>query len=151
MNERPSDHWAADGGTAVGVLAVDDQLCFRELLREVVAATSGFYLVGEACSGEEAIAVADLLAPEVVLMDIRLPGMDGISATKAILGRHPGIAVVLISVDDPDRDPGARSLGKRVARVCKCDLRPQTLRDVWAEARSARLGHDPSQPACSTS
>ena len=137
MPDGPHQLEAAEGRRDVRVLAVDDQIACREALREVVAAASGFVLVGEASTGEEAVEAADRLAPQVVLMDVRLPGIDGISATRTILGRHPDVVMVLVSVDDPAGEPGVRSLGEAVSSVCKHDLRPQTLRDVW-QTRSRR-------------
>ena len=77
----------------------------------MIAAARGFVLVGQATSGEEAVRAVDRLSPQLVLMDVRMPGMDGIEATRAILERHPGVVVVLISVDDPTLFPGATSLG----------------------------------------
>jgi len=119
----------------VTVLAVDDQESFRGTLRELVAAAEGFVLVGEASTGDEAIHAADDLEPALVLMDVHLPGMDGISASRAILNRHPQTVLVLISVDDPGREPGVSLLGEAVSSVCKQDLCPRTLREVWETAR----------------
>jgi len=118
----------------VAVLTVDDQESFRAVLRDVIDATAGFVLVGEACSGEEAVSVVDSLSPELVLMDVRLSGMDGVAATRAIITRHPRTVVVLISAEDPELAPGVETLGEAVARVRKQHLRPQLLRDVWAQA-----------------
>jgi len=118
----------------VAVLTVDDQDCFRDALRDMIAATAGFVLVGEACSGEEALSAVDLLAPELVLMDVRMPGMDGVAATRAIITRRPRTVVVLISAEDPELAPGVEALSQAVARVRKQHLRPQLLRDLWADA-----------------
>src|SRR6185437_2280350 len=64
--------------SGVSVLVVDDQEPFREVAREVVAATDGFKLIGEAASGEQALAAADELCPQLVIMDKRLPGLSGV-------------------------------------------------------------------------
>jgi len=115
----------------VTVLVVDDHDPFREAMRDMVAGTDGFALVGEASSGEEAARAAGMLAPELVLMDVTMPGMGGIAAARAILNMHPETMVVLISVDDPSLHPGTDSLGEAVACVRKQDLKPSRLRELW--------------------
>ena len=104
---------------------------FRDALVEMVAAARGFELVGQATSGEEALRAVDRLSPQLVLMDVSMPGMKWIEATRAILGRHPGTIVVLISVNDPSLFPGAGSLGDSVSCMCKQDLGPNRLRQLW--------------------
>lgn len=78
------------------ILVVDDHQRFRAVACAVLTA-SGWEVVGEAGSGEEAIAAAQATHPDVVLMDVRLPGIDGIEATRRILTRLPGTDVVLVS------------------------------------------------------
>ena len=123
--ERGAEH-------QVPVLVVDDHRAFREALRALVDASSGFAVAGMACSGEEAVHAAESLAPEVVLMDVVMPGMGGIAAARAILDRCPEMMVVLISVDDPALRPDASALGTTVRCVRKQDLRPAQLRQLWA-------------------
>jgi len=118
----------------VAVLTVDDQESFRSVMRDLIDATAGFVLVGEACSGEEAVSAVDALAPELILMDVRMAGMDGVAATRVITARHPDAVVVLISADDPESAPGVEALSDAVARVPKQHLRPDVLREVWADA-----------------
>ena len=75
-----------DGSTkTVSVLIVDDQLPFRAAARTVIGLTAGFEVASEAASGEEAVALVDESPPDLVLMDINLPGMSGIDATCEIL------------------------------------------------------------------
>jgi CheY-like chemotaxis protein len=128
-------------GRDVKILAVDDHRAFREALRDLVAAVPGFVLVGQASSGEEALRTVDRLAPELVLMDVGMPGMGGIAATQAILRRRPGVMVVLISVDDPALHPDAGTLGDGVVCARKQDLRPAQLWELW-EAHRADGGED---------
>jgi DNA-binding NarL/FixJ family response regulator len=124
-------HEASGEHRDIKILAVDDHRAFREALRDLIAAAPGFVLIGQACSGEEAVRAVESLAPELVLMDIAMPGMGGIAATRAILSRRPKVLVVLISVDDPAVYPGARALGDGVLRARKQDLRPGQLRQLW--------------------
>jgi two-component system invasion response regulator UvrY len=81
----------------LNVLLVDDQLPFRIAARSLLEAEDGYTVVGEAADGEEAIALATRLRPELILMDVRLPGMNGIEATRRILASFPWVMVVLLS------------------------------------------------------
>src|SRR6476620_7299237 len=88
-----------EGGNVppVRVLVVDDQAPFRQAARAVVSMTPGFDVVGEAESGEAAIEMAGVLAPDVVLMDVNLPGINGLAACRAIVAEHPATTVLLLS------------------------------------------------------
>ena len=70
--------------TEVRVLTVDDQVVFRRAARDVITATPGFEPVGDAESGEEALAEVERLRPELVLLDVRMPGIGGIEAARRI-------------------------------------------------------------------
>lgn len=83
--------------SAVAVLIVDDQEPFRAVARRLVGRVDGWRVVGEATSGEDALAQATALRPGLILMDIHLPGISGIEAARRIHQQHPEIAVVLIS------------------------------------------------------
>jgi len=136
--QSETEVWAARLGSEarVGVLIVDDHEVFRDALQELIAAAPGFVLVGEACSGEESLRAIELLSPQLVLMDVTMPGMGGIAATRAILNRDPDIVVVLISVDDPSLHPGAGDLEGAVTCARKQDLRPNQLSQVWETLHS---------------
>ena len=134
---RKSPHGVADGSADIPTLTADDHSVFRETLRDLVAAAPGFVLVGEACSGEEAVSAVDRLSPRLVIMDVVMPGMDGIVAARVILSRHPELVVVLVSVREPDLYPGATALGSTVVLSRKQDLRPSSLGDFWESQHGA--------------
>lgn len=118
----------------VRVLIVDDQAPFRAVARTVVGLSNGFDVVGEAESGEDAVTKADELTPDLVLMDINLPGINGIEATRRILATHPDTTVVLLSTYQ-EHDLPADALTAGAARyVHKEDFGPDVVRDVWAAA-----------------
>ena len=79
------------------VLLVDDQPPFRMAARSLLEADDSYVVVGEASDGEDAVALAHTLRPELILMDVRLPGMNGIEATRRILMGDPATIVVLLS------------------------------------------------------
>jgi DNA-binding NarL/FixJ family response regulator len=117
----------------VQTLVVDDQEAFRDVLRDIVGATPGFELVGEAASGEAALALVGELSPQLVLMDIRMPGIGGIEATRVLARGRPDLPIVLISVEDFDSLPAAIRQCGAVAFLRKQELRPQRLHELWAE------------------
>ena len=81
----------------VKVLIADDQTLFREGIKDVLTGEKWISVVGEACDGEEAVALAKKLKPDVILMDIKLPKMDGIVATKLIKKTEPNINILMLS------------------------------------------------------
>ena len=116
---------------SVSVVTVDDQAVFRGVARELIEATPGFESVGEAESGEAALAVVDQVRPQLVLVDVRMPGMDGIETSQRIKEKHPSTVVVLISIEDaPNIPSGAADCGASVL-VRKQDFGPKKLRDIW--------------------
>jgi len=118
--------------TAVRVLTVDDQALFRGIAREVIDATPGFEVAGEAVSGEEALAAVETLAPQLVLLDVRMPGMDGVEVARRLTATHPETVVVLISVEESVDVPSAAQLTEKVPLVRKRDFGPRLLRRLWA-------------------
>jgi DNA-binding NarL/FixJ family response regulator len=124
MDARPS----AGDGASLSVVVVDDQATFRGVMREVVEAAAGLELVGEAESGEDAIAAVAELAPQVVIMDKRMPGIGGLAACRAITERDPQITVILCSVEDPD--PVIAEAHGAAAMIRKQDLSRARLLDM---------------------
>jgi two-component system, NarL family, invasion response regulator UvrY len=117
---------------SVSVVTVDDQAVFRTVARDVIQATSGFKALGEAGSGEAALALVDKLRPQLVLLDVRMPGMDGIEAAQRIKSAHPSTVVVLISIEDSTNLPAGAMDSGADALVRKQDFGPRLLRRLWA-------------------
>jgi len=86
----------------IRVVIADDHLLVREGLRSVLAVADDILLVGEASDGAEAIELAGTLSPEVMLMDLRMPRVDGMEAIRQIKARHPAIEIVILTTYDDD-------------------------------------------------
>jgi DNA-binding NarL/FixJ family response regulator len=115
----------------VGVLAVDDQPIFLDVAHEVVAATPGFYWLGGATDGREALDAVGKLEPTLVLLDVRMPGMDGIETAQRIAESHPDVIVVLVSVDESPALAPAVAASGAVTLVRKQEFGPEMLRRLW--------------------
>jgi two-component system invasion response regulator UvrY len=124
----------------VSVLIVDDQAPFRLAAGAVVQRTPGFELTGEAGTGEEAVERAVELAPSLVLMDISMPGISGIEATRRILADRPGTVVFLCSTYQLADLPGDAATSGAVAYVNKEELGPEMLRRLWDRRAEGRRG-----------
>lgn len=116
--------------TAVEVLIVDDQPPFRDVARTLVSLLQGWHVIGEAASGEEAVEAVGRSRPNVVLMDINLPGISGIEATRQIVAACPSVRVVLLSTYQADDLPADALACGAAAYVRKEDLTPKVLRDL---------------------
>jgi NarL family two-component system response regulator YdfI len=86
----------------IKVLIVDDHQVVREGLRAILEASEDLTLIGEAGDGSEGVRLASELQPDVVLMDLRMPGMDGIEAIERIKALHPAIEIVILTTYDDD-------------------------------------------------
>jgi DNA-binding NarL/FixJ family response regulator/class 3 adenylate cyclase len=129
QQERPEDAATAP----VRVLVVDDQRPFREAAKLVVDATIGFEVVGEAESGEAAVELATTLKPDLVLMDVNLPAMDGMEATRRILDALPETTIIALSTEV---GLATRAVASGAATfVSKSEFDPDRLVGAWASAR----------------
>lgn len=88
----------------IRLLLVDDQSLFREALRTLLGLQPDFEIVGEAANGQEAIAAAASLQPQVILMDLRMPVMTGVEATRRIVAAHPDSRVLVLTTFDEDAE-----------------------------------------------
>jgi two-component system response regulator AlgR len=118
--------------SVIRVLVVDDQLAYRRALATVVAETDGFDVVATATSGEESLAMAGEMRPDLVLMDVNLGGMSGIDAARQLSGTPDGPVVVLLSTYDEDEFDLAGC--GAAAYVAKETFGPDRLSELWDDA-----------------
>ena len=118
----------------VRVLIVDDQQPFREAARMVVEVTDGFEVAGDAESGEAGVDRALELRPDLVLMDVNLPGIEGPEATRRILAQLPEVVVFLVSTYDPAEYESKAAESGAAAYIPKSTFGPTTLEEAWAAA-----------------
>jgi len=88
----------------IRILIVDDQALFREGLKTLLSVQSDFEIVGEAENGQEALRMVLQHKPHVVLMDLRMPVMDGVTATRRLKENHPDSRVLVLTTFDDDED-----------------------------------------------
>jgi DNA-binding NarL/FixJ family response regulator len=120
----------------VRVLIVDDQEPFRLAARMVVEATDGFEVVGEADTGESGVDLADRLDPDLILMDVNLPGINGLDATRRILEQSARVVILLLSTyEEADYGPRAAECGA-AAYIPKSSFGPDRLSKAWQAART---------------
>ena len=117
------------------MLAVDDQTPFLAVLRDLVCATRELEPVAEAHSGERAIEAVRETEPDVVLIDVWMPGIGGIAAAREIKAGRPSTLVVLISTTHPDEIPLEPDDLCADAVVWKSELEPRLLDDIWLRHR----------------
>lgn len=122
----------------VPVLIVDDQIPFRRAARMVLTVTPGFEVVGEAMTGEDAVDQYEVLDPALVLMDINLPGISGIEATRRITAAHPDAIVVLLSTYRADDLPADAESCGAVEYVNKEQFESAVVLDLWERHRPSR-------------
>ena len=118
------------------VIVVDDQQAYRDAAKFVIEMSEGFELVGTAASGEEGLCLVGALSPDLVLMDINLPGINGLEATRRITSTHTDTAVIVFSTHSAaDYAFRAREAGA-IGFIAKADLGPDALRQLWSQHHS---------------
>ena len=124
---------------SVRVLLVDDQAPFRHAARAVVEATDGFEVVGESETGEASIDAARDLHPDLILMDVNLPGINGLEATRRILRESKMVVVLLLSTYEEDEYGSKAVECGASAYIAKSRFDPDRLAAAWASSN----GMDP--------
>ncbi len=120
-------------------MIVDDQQVFRDALGALVHATPGFNLVGEASCGEDALDKVEILRPEFVLIDLRMPGIGGVETARLLRAHHPELALLLVSAQ-PQQEAWPTACEELALPVAaKADLCPGVLREMW-ERRGESAG-----------
>jgi DNA-binding NarL/FixJ family response regulator len=122
------------------VLVVDDHAPFRAAARALLEATPGCVSIACVGSGEEALEIATTLRPDLILLDVNMPGLGGIETSRRLAASWPGIVVVLVSAnDDPELTTAPGSCGA-ASFLPKERLRPSVIAALWNE-------HSPTQAA----
>jgi DNA-binding NarL/FixJ family response regulator len=125
----------------LGVLLVDDHDLFRTGLRNLLEA-EGLAVVGEASTGADAVKLVRELAPEVVVMDLNMPGMSGVEATRHIAGFAPLTRVVVLTISDQDSDV----MDAIVAGACGYLLKDASIQELIRGIRAAAVGESLISP-----
>jgi DNA-binding NarL/FixJ family response regulator len=123
----------------IRVLIADDHPLFRDGLRTLLQSGSDTEVVGETATGEETITQADILQPDVILMDINMPGINGIEATRRILHASPHISILIVTMyEDDDSVFAAMRAGARGYLLKGAD-QEETLRAIKAVSRGEAI------------
>jgi DNA-binding NarL/FixJ family response regulator len=120
----------------IRILLADDHPVVREGIRGMLASYNDIEVVGQAGSGPEAVALVAALKPDLVLMDLRMPGGDGVAATRAIAAEHPGTRVVVLTTYETDQDI-LRAIEAGASGYLLKDIAPA---DLARSVRSAAAG-----------
>jgi DNA-binding NarL/FixJ family response regulator len=125
----------------VRVVLVDDQSLFREALATLLSVRDDIEVVGEAGNGEEAVRRCAELAPSVVLMDLRMPVLDGIAATRRLRAEQPGVRVIALTTFDDDEDVFAALRAGAVGYLLKDVSSARLVEAILAASRNESVLH----------
>jgi DNA-binding NarL/FixJ family response regulator len=133
VTENPRD--TTDSGAAVRVVIADDHPTFRRGLAALLASVQDIDLVGEAVDGESAVEQSRVLSPDVVLMDLSMPGVGGVEATRRIVADAPSVAVLVVTMLDDDEAVFAAMRAGARGYVVKGQDTDDVLRAIRSVAR----------------
>ena len=135
----------ANASAKISILIVDDMEPVRQGLRTIFQLTDDFEVVGEACNGLEAIQAAEQLKPDVVLMDLEMPALGGLEATRQIKEQHPEIAVVILTIHGSD-EVRAEAMGAGsdyfIAKEAPTEHLLAAIREITASSCCSQKGVD---------
>ncbi|GGL08705.1 response regulator [Planomonospora parontospora] len=123
----------------IRILLVDDHAGFRGGLRALLSAAEGIEVADEAASGEQALALVGRAQPDVVLMDLTMPGMGGVAATERLTRDHPHVRVVVLSMSDDDDSVFAAMRAGARGYVLKGARKAELVRSVQAAAEGEAI------------
>ncbi|MFO7697249.1 MAG: response regulator transcription factor [Anaerolineae bacterium] len=118
----------------IRLMIVDDQAAVRQGLHMLFATTPDMSVVGEASGGQAALDLADLLCPDVVLMDVEMPGMDGIATARAFHRIRPQAGIIVLSIHDDERTRALAQTAGAAAFVAKSTPPDTLLAAIWRVA-----------------
>jgi DNA-binding NarL/FixJ family response regulator len=124
----------AAGRDPIRILVADDHAAFRAGLVDLLGTTAGIHVAGEVGTGEAAVDAVGALQPDVVLMDVNLPGIDGVEATRRIVDAHPHVAVLVLTMDDESETVFAAIRAGARGYLLKWAPRAELVRAIGAVA-----------------
>src|ERR671939_1943272 len=127
---------------AIRVLIVDDHDLFRSGLRTLLEEQDGVHVVGEAAGGSEAVRIVSESAPDVVVMDLNMPGMTGVEATRQISALAPLTRVVVLTISDQDGDV----MDAILAGACGYLLKDSSIQELIRGIQAAAIGESLVSP-----
>ena len=125
--------------TTVRVLIVDDQVPFRRAAQAVVESTDTFVVVGAVATAEDALTAVAALEPDLVLMDVNLPGIDGMEASRRLRTSHPRMVVILLSSYDEAEFADLSGDCGAAAYLPKSSFGPDRLEVLWSAITASRV------------
>jgi DNA-binding NarL/FixJ family response regulator len=157
LSDQESSDQGSSDQASITVLVVDDQRVVRDGLTMLLGLMDGVEVVGTAANGAEAITVADTAQPDVVLMDLRMPGVDGVEATRVIRSRQTAAIVILTTyVDDESLFPALQAgasgyltkdaSAEQIEEAIRAVQRGETWLDPLVQARLVAAVAPPSDP-----
>jgi DNA-binding NarL/FixJ family response regulator len=135
----------------IRLLIADDHPVVRDGLRGMVAAEQDLEVVGEAATGGEALALVPRVRPDVALVDLRMPELDGVATIRALRERHPDVRVLVLTTFDSDRDVVSAIEAGATGYLLKDAPRAELFRAIRAAARGEAVLARPPPPGWSAS